>query len=478
MLAIYLTNTPLCPDRKSASNKRNAPLFVMKPPIFLPPLLVVILASLAFLAAPRSVQAGGHSDAPALAQDAGANIGDLFAFLDPNDNTEVVLIGTIHPHIVPGEATTAAVFDPNVRYRFEIYNDHVNATSPVLSSTATATQIKAYVARIKPARTIDVTFTKRAVGSAPQSNPANGNPLPVNLRRPLPQQATVTLGGFAGVRDHGIYPGVQVSPFGVGAAASPLQVYEIAEVTPDASIRVFAGLVDDPFFFDVPAFSGFLDSVRNGSPSTAAFSRGRDTFAGYNILAIAVRLPKALLVNANAAMPVIGVDFLTQRHVTEVAGKDGPVGSGAIKTVDRIGNPEINYMMVPYDQKDAYNAASPKDDASGKFSGAIMETLNEFGLSDTEPAFATLTNLAIAKGDLLQLDTSVSNTGTNASGGFPNGRRVTDDVIDYVLTKLNHTTTLTDNVNGNDSTIPTTFPFLALPHQPLFSTNVDDGTRN
>jgi Domain of unknown function (DUF4331) len=183
-------------------------------------------------------------------------------------------------------------------------------------------------------------------------------------------------------------------------------------------------------------------------------------------------------VNANAALPVIGVDFLAQRHVTEVAGKDGPAGAGPIKTVDRIGNPAINFLLVPYDQKDAYDAASPHDDASGKFAGSIMETLSELGLSASEQAFATLTNLAIAKGDLLQLDTSLANTGTNSGAAFPNGRRVTDDVIDFLLTQINHTTTLTDNVNANDLTIPATFPFLALPHQPLFSVSVDDGTRN
>lgn len=439
---------------------------------------ILLAAVLTSLLLPCTLRAGGHSDAPALAHDAGANIGDLFAFLDPNDNSQVVLIGTFHPFIMPGEATSAAVFDPNVRYRFEFYNDHVNLASPVLSAAPVASQLNAYLAHLKPNRTIDITFSKRVVGTAPQSNAANGNPIPVNLRRPLPQVATVTLGGFAGVRDHGIYPGVQVSPFSIGQAASPLQVYEISEVTPGTAIRVFAGEVDDPFFFDVPAFSGFLDSIRNGSPTAAPFSRGRDTIAGYNVLAIALRIPKVLLLNANPAKPVLGVDFLTQRHVTETVGKDGPVGSGAFKTVDRIGNPAINYMFVPFDQKDAYDAASPHDDASKKFAGAIMETLNQLGLNTTEASFVTLTNLAIAKGDVLQLDTSIANTGTNPTAMFPNGRRVTDDAIDVILTLLNHGTTLVDNVNSNERSIPATFPFLSLPHQPLFNTNVDDETRN
>ncbi len=154
---------------------------------------ILLAAALTSFLLPCTLRAGGHSDAPALAHDAGANIGDLFAFLDPNDNSQVVVIGTFHPFIMPGEATSAAVFDPNVRYRFEIYNDHVNLASPVLSAAPVASQLNAYLAHLKPNRNIDITFSKRAVGTAPQSNAANGNPIPVNLRRPLPQVATVTL---------------------------------------------------------------------------------------------------------------------------------------------------------------------------------------------------------------------------------------------------------------------------------------------
>jgi hypothetical protein len=47
--------------------------------------------------------------------------------------------------------------------------------------------------------------------------------------------------------------------------------------------------------FNRPALAVFLDSIRNGARSTSAFSRGRDTFACYNLMAIALRLPAAPL---------------------------------------------------------------------------------------------------------------------------------------------------------------------------------------
>ena len=52
---------------------------------------------------PSMVRAADHGDAPNIDNDAGADIADVFAFLDPNDNTKVVIIGTVHGFIVPGD---------------------------------------------------------------------------------------------------------------------------------------------------------------------------------------------------------------------------------------------------------------------------------------------------------------------------------------------------------------------------------------
>ena len=64
------------------------------------------------LAATQAVRASDHGDAPNVDNDSGADIADLYAFLDPNDNTQVVMLGTVHGFIVPGEAGGFAKFDP------------------------------------------------------------------------------------------------------------------------------------------------------------------------------------------------------------------------------------------------------------------------------------------------------------------------------------------------------------------------------
>jgi hypothetical protein len=76
----------------------------------------------------------------------------------------------------------------------------------------------------------------------------------------------------------------------------------------------------------------------------------------------------------------------------------------------------------------------------------------------------------------------VANTGTggggNAGAGFPNGRRLQDDVIDTILFFVANQNTLGDNVNSNDVTFRSSFPFLAPPQQPRAPGTIDDNTRN
>src|SRR5205823_10552186 len=127
-----------------------------------------------------AARAADHGDAPSLAQDQGADIGDAYFFLDPNDNTQVVIIGTFHGFITPGEAANFAVFDPAIRYRFEIYNDHVNVA---LTGSESHAQITQFQNRIRPNRAIEVGFSRRIAVKGPAGKE--------NLQIPQPQAATL-----------------------------------------------------------------------------------------------------------------------------------------------------------------------------------------------------------------------------------------------------------------------------------------------
>ncbi len=84
----------------------------------------VLAIGIAILPLPttRPTSASDHIDSPIITQDRGSDLADTFAFLDPNDNSKVVLIMSTQGFVVSGEHFGMAIFDHNIRYRFEIEN--------------------------------------------------------------------------------------------------------------------------------------------------------------------------------------------------------------------------------------------------------------------------------------------------------------------------------------------------------------------
>lgn len=379
-----------------------------------------------------NIEAADHGDAPLADEDRPADIDDVYAFLDPNDNTRLVLIVTLYGFIVPGEAVNFSAFDSRVRYLFGLET----------TGDARADQF------------IDIRFSERTSTTSPQT-------------------ATVIL------------------PFGETFTA-PTTVPTLADAPNPATVSTngatgvtfFAGETDDPFFFDIPGFNRFVASVLGGAPNAATLQRGRDSFAGYNVQAIALSIPVSYLklqrTGGNPGGNVIGVNFQTQRQRRTVIGRNGEINStGGFQTIDRMGNPAINVALIPFARKNEYNFGTTQDDANGVFADSIVGTLKALGTNDTN--IGILAGVAVAKGDFLHVDLSLPNSGSgggnNAGSGFPNGRRLQDDVIDTILFFVANQNTLGDSVNANDVTFRDSFPFLAPPQQPRAS-GTDDNTRN
>ena len=114
------------------------------------PLICLVAAALLLPPAIR-LEAADHGDAPLTAHDLGADLNDVYMFRDPTDNSRLVLIMTVHGFIVPGENANFGIFDPALRYRFE------------LETTGDA----------RPDGDIDIRFSPRvAVGGVPQAQTA------------------------------------------------------------------------------------------------------------------------------------------------------------------------------------------------------------------------------------------------------------------------------------------------------------------
>jgi hypothetical protein len=307
----------------------------------------------------------------------------------------------------------------------------------------------------KPDKTVEITFDEQTSRSLPQT--AHIKIPAKRLRDVISFTATTT----------------------VSSATSPTATVPV--ITTDTNgISFFAGLTDDPFFFDIPAFNRFVASVLAGTPDVNLLSRGRDTFAGYNVQMIALSVPVRLLMGSDCK--VIGVSATTLRHQTTIRSPKADAKEvGPLLPVDRMGVPAINTVLIPFARKNEYNRATTVDDAAGKFASNIVATLRALGTDDAH--IGILANVAVTRGDMLRLDCAITNSGaqggTNAGAGFPNGRRPTDDVIDTILFLVtNEALTTGDHVNANDSTFRDTFPFFAPSHQPLDSGVIDDNTRN
>src|SRR6266496_4712368 len=114
-------------------------------------LLTCLVAGAMLLTPATRLEAADHGDAPLTAHDLGADLNDAYMFLDPNDNSRVIMIMTVHGFIASGENSNFGIFDQAIRYRFEI------------EKTGDA----------RPDAFMDVRFSPRvAVGGAPQAQTA------------------------------------------------------------------------------------------------------------------------------------------------------------------------------------------------------------------------------------------------------------------------------------------------------------------
>lgn len=417
---------------------------------------LVLTFALAFQLTPLPTSnASDHIDGPQLANDHASDINDMWFFLDPNDNTRVVMIMTINPFLISSEIIGQAIFDHNLRYRFEIENTGDAQTD----------------------LNLDVRFT-RGLG-----------------RETGPQTATVTLPNGQ------TFTALTNVPT-QGADRLDREPPALNVTTNAASgVSIFAGVTDDPFFLDNTAANRFvLSSARNpGNPNRSVFAEragfnapdgsdpnadhqrsgllpgqtrnqgleqgpGRDTYSGFSTLTIAISVPVAMVRGSGFEL---GLNGVTQRQHNQSILANGQVGftSGPFVTVDREGVPLVNNGLIPPARKDEYNGATPVDDASGRFRADITQSLRNFGTNDAN--IATLLNLIQVRGDILRLDIRVPNSGpgggNNTNGGPANngGRRLQDDVADATFTLINNGQPLGDFVDRNDFEFGNTFPFVA-----------------
>ncbi|MCW2610198.1 MAG: hypothetical protein JWM15_1444 [Cryptosporangiaceae bacterium] len=303
----------------------------------------------------------------------------------------------------------------------------------------------------------------------------------------------------------------QAAPSRVGAASMPDYAHLAAQAVTSVhgGGKTFAGQADDPFFLDLRVFDLLYGANLKES--------GHDTLAGYNVNTIALQVPKSdLALKGDAARnPVIGIWSTTSRHGVGVLRTDGLnlASSGGSSQVSRLGMPLVNEVVVPLKAKDKFNSSKPAGDAQflpsvthpevpaliekiygikapagprkdlvqifltgvAKSTGPVQADLNSQLLNkDVDPK-------AFRPSEQLRLNMGIAPSGSpdrmgvlaGDLAGFPNGRRLGDDVVDVTLQAAEGVLLpghdkgadgLGDGVSANDHAFGSTFPYVALPN--------------
>ena len=202
--------------------------------------LTLLLVAAAGLGVTRFITASDHKDSMLLAGDPAADIADIYTFRSPTNPANVVLAMTVSGFIPPSEASTT-FFDPNVVYQWKIDNDGDAVEDLVIQAFVTGTgghQVMHFRGPTKPSE----------IGSTT-----------------------------------GVIEGPETATVAVSNTATPIAATR-------NGMTVFAGVRDDPFFFDLVQFKKII-----AGQATSFRNPGVDTFAGTNVLAIVVELPSSML---------------------------------------------------------------------------------------------------------------------------------------------------------------------------------------
>jgi hypothetical protein len=441
-----------------------------------------------------SGHASSHREAPLISMDPMADNTDLYAFRSPDRPDTVTFIANYIPLESPAGGPNFPAFDDSVLYEIHIDND------------GDSREDLTYQFRFKTETRNPDTFLYNTGPIASLEDP--------NWNRP--QTYSVRLVRHERGHEHSesgdlLGTGLTTPPDNIGPRSTPNYDALAASAvhTLAGGVRVFAGQRDDPFFVDLGSIFD-LAGLRPFNPLhliPLPAEPGRDAVARYNTHSIALQVPIRQFVSGQQT--TIGVYASASRRAVRVLRRDGSRDDfGEYVQVSRLGEPLINEAVIPLGQKDEWNRSDPEDDArfEGFYTspevsrlenllyGSALAPIAESNRTDLVAILLTgvpgLNFTGSRRADLLRLNTTIAPASSpNRLGvlagdlaGFPNGRRLGDDVIDIELRAFaqgygpflngllglpnkSPNNLLGDGVDANDVPFLTTFPYVATPHQ-------------
>ena len=408
-----------------------------------------------------------HREAPEISQDPVADSTDLYAFVSPDQPDTVTLIANYVPLEAPDGGPNFYEFGHDVLYAINIDNDNDGCTdiSYQFQFTSEITNPNTFLYNTGPITSLQ----------SPSWN-----------RRQTYSVTRVDMWG-----SHLLGSGLPCPPCNIGPLSTPdyvgLANKAITTVAPGT--KVFAGQRAEGFYVDLGAIFdlGVLrpfeqDHTTFGLANTGIgqMAKGVNSTAGVNVHSIAIQVPIAQLVpqwqpSNQVADPaaVIGVWTTASRQKARIFDNWPGVNlnSGPFTQVSRLGNPLVNEVLIPLGTKDYWNAQPPGDDrqfashvANPELAGLLpvlypgvfpnLAAYNKTGAPRADLLAILLTGIptgvvpgfqnytGATQADMLRLNVAIPPTISNPSNlglvggdaaGYPNGRRVFDDVTTIEL---------------------------------------------
>jgi hypothetical protein len=427
------------------------------------------------------------------------------------------MIMGVDPLLEPGNGPNWFSFDPEILYEIKVDNNN-DAIADV-----------SFQFRFETEQRLPNLFTAFAGIPGGKVAPSN-SPTPVSPGTPIvpPQITTFDSPGLGTRQSYHVWMikgGVATELtnggplFAVPANVGPRTIaynslFNAGIYSFPSGIRSFAGLTDDAFWIDLGgAFDTFntqIPPVLSPAQDAADQNFASDTVSGYAVNSIAIEVPIEMLTRTGQIEPAtstaatIGVWATTSRpRVTVRRAPLAQISTGTYQQIQRMGHPLINELLVGTGYKDRFSMDQPKNDA--QFGGffldppiaRVINALTDGAVAipppprtDLLPVVQYMAPIA-APGtppgpvaDLLRLNTGVPPTSPSSMSrlgllggdpaGYPNGRRLLDDVTDIVLrvvvggvlaggpfasSPVN--SKLGDGVNVNDLPYRNDFPYLA-----------------
>ena len=304
------------------------------------------------------LEASSHREAPLIADDPLADNTDVYAFVDPNNANNVVIIADYIPFQLPQGGPNYYTFGENVRYEIHIKNKTANPTVDDFTYRFTFT-------RTSQAPTGDpTTFFNIRLGKQ-------------NLKTTYTCEKSVNGGAFTAIVTNGVVPAYNIGARSINSTAGLAQAsytnYRQGAVTPASGgnsngEQVFCGSSDDPFFVDLGAIFDLAGLRANKG--------ARDGLAKYNVHSIALSIPISTLQMSGQGVPaaggildpnyVIGVWASASRPTMRTLSTTGgaTTDNGTYTQVSRLGMPLLNEAINPIGAKDAWNRAKPGAEAA------------------------------------------------------------------------------------------------------------------